>query len=143
MVQHVGRDAAFAHVGFGDAEFAGDDGDDLRAAEARLAPAHAGPDAPLHGVQRLRSDRAVYRLDDFRLGDQLAAADDLPVARVLRDKGVFLSVGLVAEEAEVSVTRRPSFRNEPRWMWRVRSGVRRIGSLTPFADVGEAVAVGV
>ena len=52
VVQHVGRDAALADFSFGNAEFAGDDGDDLRAAEAGLAPAHSRADTALHGVER-------------------------------------------------------------------------------------------
>ena len=59
---------------------------DARAAEARLAAAHARAGAPLDAVQTACAGRAADGVDDLALGHALAPAYNLPVGRVLPDK---------------------------------------------------------
>ena len=78
--------ARLGDFGQGDAQFPREDLHDAGAAEARLAPAHAGPGAALDPVQAAGAGGAVDGVEDLALGDALAAADDLPVGGVLADE---------------------------------------------------------
>ena len=76
-------------------ELAGEDLHHAGRAEAALAAAHASAGAALDGVERCRA--AADGVDDLRLGDGLAPADDATVERVRGDGGGALGVIHAAE----------------------------------------------
>ena len=64
-----------------------------RAAEARLAAAHARTGAALDAVEALRTEGAVDGVEDLALRDLLAAADDLAVGGLFADELLIVFLG--------------------------------------------------
>jgi hypothetical protein len=71
--------AVFGHFFQGDACFLRDDCGDTRKTETSLAASHARAGTALDAVDRPGADRTADGPADFRLGDYLAAADDITV----------------------------------------------------------------
>ena len=138
----ISRDAPpyFVIFSIGTPPYSGDQLHHARGAEAALAAPHACASAALNAVQRGFAQRALDGVNDLRLGDAFAAADDTTVARVFGNRRLALLFRHVAESLG-EWARAMGFKSAS-CGWSCRPALRSAFYRSPSAMAGALVSPG-